>query len=189
MILLGLINMGGFSATFFVPYAVQSVFGLDARESARIISTAYLVGIFLNLVFGYLCDRFDRWNMMIGIAALLIPISFAVMTPNLLIFRIAIALLISLGHCATNQIYALAGSVLSKGQVGTGMGIVGLGSGIFGYIGPQMLGFLRDSTGGFAAGWFFVALAATGALIDLVILRASSKRSSALLTVSAVPAS
>ena len=32
------------------------------------------------------------------------------------------------------------------------MGIVGLGSGIFGYLGPQMLGYLRDATGGFTAG-------------------------------------
>ena len=56
------------------------------------------------------------------------------------------------------------------------MGVVGLGSGIFGYIGPQMLGYLRDATGGFTAGWLFVACAATVALIDLVVLRAYSSR-------------
>ena len=35
LILLGLVNMGGFSATFFVPYAVESVFGLNAQSIGR----------------------------------------------------------------------------------------------------------------------------------------------------------
>jgi cyanate permease len=56
------------------------------------------------------------------------------------------------------------------------MGIVGLGSGIFGYLGPQLLGFLRDSTGGFTAGWWFVAFAAVVSLADLLLLRAWSSR-------------
>ena len=176
MILLGLINMGGFSVTFFVPYAVKSVFGMGAQEAASIISASYLVSIPLNLGFGYLCDRYSRWNMMIWLAVLLVPASFAVMSRDLLVFRIAVALIVSLGHAATNQIYAIGSSLLPKEEVGKGMGIVGLGSGIFGYLGPQMLGYLRDATGGFTAGWIFVACAAVLALGDLLILRQYSLR-------------
>jgi len=176
LILLGLINMGGFSATFFVPYAVETVFGLNARESAAIISSSYLLSIFLNLGVGWLCDRYSRWNIMILLGALLIPSSFAVLSHDLLLFRIGIALVVSLGHAATNQIYAICGDVLSRGEIGTGMGMVGLGSGIFGYLGPQVLGYLRDSTGGFAAGWVFVAFAAVVSLADLIALRAWTSR-------------
>lgn len=180
MILLGLINMGGFSVTFFVPYAVKSVFGMGAQEAASIISASYLVSIPLNLGFGYLCDRYSRWNMMIWLAVLLVPASFAVMSRDLLVFRIAVALIVSLGHAATNQIYAIGSSLLPKEEVGKGMGIVGLGSGIFGYLGPQMLGYLRDATGGFTAGWIFVACAAVLALGDLLILRRYSFKRRAL---------
>ena len=176
LIFLGLINMGGFSATFFVPYAVESVFGLDARASAAIISSSYLFSIFLNLGVGWLCDRYSRWNIMIVLSILLVPASFAVLSHDLLVFRIGIALVVSLGHAATNQIYAICGSVLTRDEIGTGMGIVGLGSGIFGYLGPQMLGYLRDSTGGFTAGWLFVAIAAVVSLADLLVLRAWSSR-------------
>ena len=176
MILLGLINMGGFSVTFFVPYAVQSVFGLGPRHAASIIAASYLVSIPLNLAFGYLCDRYSRWNMMIGLAVLLIPASFAVMSRDLLVFRISVALIVSLGHAATNQIYAIGGSLLPKEEIGKAMGIVGLGSGIFGYLGPQMLGYLRDATGGFTAGWIFVACAAVLSLCDLLMLRLFSAR-------------
>ncbi len=176
LILLGLINMGGFSVTFFVPYAVESVFGRSAAESAAIISSSYLFSIFLNLGVGWLCDRYSRWNIMILLAALLVPASFAVLSHDLLVFRIGIALVVSLGHAATNQIYAICGAVLPLDQIGTGVGIVGLGSGIFGYLGPQMLGYLRDTTGGFTAGWLFVACAAVVSLADLVLLRARSSR-------------
>jgi nitrate/nitrite transporter NarK len=176
MILLGLINMGGFSVTFFVPYAVQSVFGMGPQDAASIISTSYLVSIPLNLVFGYLCDRYSRWSMMIVLAVLLVPASFAVMSHELLVFRVAVALIVSLGHAATNQIYAIASSLLPRQDVGKAMGIVGLGSGIFGYLGPQMLGYLRDVTGGFSAGWIFVAVAAVLSLCDLLMLRMYSTR-------------
>jgi len=142
----------GFSATFFVPYAVEGVFGLNARESAAILSSSSLFSICLNLGVGWLCDRFSRWNITILLAALLIPASFAVLSQDLLVFRIAIALVVSLGHAATTQIYAICGAGLTRDEIDTGIGIVGLDSGIFGYLGPQMLGYLRDSSGGFTTG-------------------------------------
>jgi predicted MFS family arabinose efflux permease len=171
MVLLGLINMGGFSATFFVPSAVKTTFHLSAIESAYLISTSYVVAIFVNVLFGYLCDKFDRWDMMIGLAVLLLPACFAMMTPNLLVFRVATALVISLGLCATNQIFALASEVVGRSEAGPVMGVVGLGGGLFGYIGPQVLGLLRDRTGGFTAGWYFVAIGVILSLIEIVFLR------------------
>ncbi len=171
MVLLGLINMGGFSATFFVPSAVKTTFHLSAMESAYLISSSYVAAIFLNLLFGYLCDRFNRWDMMIGLAAVLVPSCFAMMAPQLLVFRVATALVISLGLCATNQIFALVGDIVERGEVGPAMGVVSLGGGLFGYVGPQVLGILRDRTGGFTAGWYFVAAGVVVSLIEIAFLR------------------
>jgi predicted MFS family arabinose efflux permease len=167
MVLLGLVNMAGFSATFFVPAAAKTTFNLGTSATAYIISAAYVTAIFANLLCGYLADRLNRWGVMIGVMLLLIPACFAMMTPNLLVFRAATALVISLGLCATNQIFAIAGEVMPGREIGPVMGIVSLGGGIFGYVGPQMLGVLRDRTGSFTAGWYFVAF---GALIGLVVI-------------------
>jgi len=167
MVLLGLTNMGGFSATFFVPSVVTTTFNLRPVVAAYIISAAYITAIFANLLCGYLADKLNRWGVMIGLMLLLIPSCFAMMTPNLLVFRIATALVISLGLCATNQIFAIASEVMPGREMGPVMGIVSLGGGIFGYVGPQMLGILRDRTGSFTAGWYFVAF---GALIGLVVI-------------------
>ena len=167
MVLLGLTNMGGFSSTFFVPSAVKTTFKLGPAVAAYIISAAYITAIFANLLCGYLADRLNRWGVMIGLMLLLIPACFAMMTSNLFTFRVATALVISLGLCATNQIFAIASEVMPGREMGPVMGIVSLGGGIFGYIGPQMLGILRDRTGSFTAGWYFVAF---GALISLVVI-------------------
>jgi nitrate/nitrite transporter NarK len=78
---------------------------------------------------------------------------------------------ISLGLCATNQIFALAGEVVGRSEIGPVMGVVGLGGGLFGYVGPQVLGMLRDRTGGFTAGWYFVAGGVVLSLIEVLFLR------------------
>ncbi|MGB9068061.1 MAG: MFS transporter [Candidatus Acidiferrales bacterium] len=176
MVLLGLTNMGGFSATFFVPSAVKTTFNLNPSVAAYIISAAYVTAIFANLLCGYLADRWNRWWLMIGIMLLMIPACFAMMTTHLLVFRVATAGVISLGLCATNQIFAIAGEVMPGREIGPVMGIVSLGGGIFGYLGPQMLGILRDRTGSFIAGWYFVAFGALiGLLVILILKRAAAK--------------
>ncbi len=171
MVLLGLANMGGFSATFFVPSAVKTIFNLPPSSAAYLISASYVTAIFANLLCGYLADRLNRWFVMAGLMVLLIPSCFAMMSHDLLVFRVATALVISLGLCATNQIYPLAGDVMGGKETGPVMGIVSLGGGVFGYLGPQTLGFLRDWTGGFTAGWYFVASGACVALIVILFLK------------------
>ena len=175
MVLLGLTNMGGFSSTFFVPFAVKTIFNLGPTQAAYIISTGYITAIFANLLCGFLADRVNRWGVMIGLMLLLIPSCFAMMTHDLLVFRAATALVISLGLCATNQIYAIASAVVGGREVGSVMGIVSLGGGVFGYIGPQMLGILRDRTGGFTAGWYFVAIGALIALGVILLLKRAAE--------------
>jgi len=46
-----------------------------------------------------------------------------------------------------------------------------MSGGIFGYLGPQMLGILRDRTGGFAAGWYFIACTAMIAFAVVILLK------------------
>jgi predicted MFS family arabinose efflux permease len=176
MVLLGLANMGGFSATFFVPSAVKTAFHLGPTVAAYVISASYVTAIFANLLCGYLADRLNRWGVMIALMVLLIPASFAMMASSFSVFRVATIVLISLGLCATNQIFAIATEVMPAREIGPVMGIVSLGGGIFGYVGPQMLGILRDRTGSFTAGWYFVAIGALIALSVILILRRAAGR-------------
>jgi len=56
------------------------------------------------------------------------------------------------------------------------MGIVSLGPGIFGFLGPQMLGWLRDWTGSYTAGWYFLAIVAVISLMLILYIKSYIKR-------------
>jgi len=171
----GAVGLGQFSTTFFVPSAAKSIYGLDATGAAFIISTGYTLAIVVNLLVGWLMDRFDRWLVLATVIALMIPASLAMTTGSLLLFRVGTAMLLALGFTSTNQVYGVAGSVLSGREAGNVMGVVSLGAGIFGYVGPQMLGSLRDWTGTFNAGWYFVTGVALFTLVEVLWLRGHSR--------------
>lgn len=61
------------------------------------------------------------------------------------------------------------------GESGNVMGVVSLGAGVFGYVGPQALGFLRDWTGGFSIGWYVIAGICLATVAELYLLRAHIK--------------
>lgn len=83
--------------------------------------------------------------------------------------------LLTLGFAATDQGYGLAADVLRGRESGNVMGVVGLGAGVFGYVGPQALGFLRDWTGGFSIGWCVVAGICLVTVAELYLLEAASR--------------
>jgi predicted MFS family arabinose efflux permease len=166
----GLIGMPSFSVTFFVPSAATSVFKLDPLSASWIISSGYLAAIFMNLFVGYLMDRLNKWIVMGALMALLVPACFAVTISNLLVFRISIAVILAIGFTATNQVYGIAADVLRGRQSANVMGVVSLGAGVCGYLGPQMLGALRDWTGGFAAGWYMMAGVAAATVCGIALL-------------------
>jgi predicted MFS family arabinose efflux permease len=178
-VLVGLVGMASYSVTFFVPAAANTVFKMDSMGASLVISTGYICAIFLNLLSGYLMDHYNKWIVLSSILALLIPASLAMTSENEHIFRIATAVVLTAGFAATNQVYGLAGSVLRKRETGNVMGVLSLGAGICGYAGPQMLGILRERTGGFSAGWYMMAGIVLLTLIELVLLKRYDEKSKA----------
>jgi len=95
---------------------------------------------------------------------------------QLLTFCVATAIVIGFGFTAANQLYALAGSLMPRREAGNAMGVVSLGAGLFGFLGPQLLGILRDRTGSFAAGFYMVATADVLTLALIVLLFRMTRR-------------
>ena len=158
-LIVGMGGFGQFTVTNFVPSVAKAVYNLDAKAAGIIISTGYVTAIVVNILVGFLVDRFNKLAVLGGIFILLTVASSTLTIENLAIFRVATAAVIGLGFTAANQLYGLAGSLTARSETGNAMGIVSLGAGLFGYFGPQMLGILRDWTGSFAAGFYMVAIA------------------------------
>jgi predicted MFS family arabinose efflux permease len=158
-LIVGLGGFGQFTVTYFVPSVADSVYGLDAAAAGVIISTGYLTAIGVNLIVGLLADRYNKLLVLAGLFVLLAVASASMTADHLTVFRVATAAVIGFGFTAANQLYGLAGSLMPRGEAANAMGVVSLGAGLFGFLGPQMLGILRDWTGSFAAGFYMVAIA------------------------------
>jgi predicted MFS family arabinose efflux permease len=167
----GMVGVGFFSGNVYVPLAMDRVFGPDSIDSAYVISSGFIAAVFANIFFGYLMDRFNKWNIMALMMAILIPAAFCLTSTNLALFWIGTAVTLAVGLSSAQQCFALAAEVVSGSEMGNVMGIVSLGPGIFGYVGPQVLGFLMDWTNGFNAGWYFLAVIAALSLAIIVYLK------------------
>jgi predicted MFS family arabinose efflux permease len=171
-VLEGTVGVGFFSANWFIPGAVEMVFGRkDMATAAHILTTGFVVAMCANIFFGYLMDRFNRWNVMGLMMLILIPASLCMDSRILPLFYIASALVLSIGLSAAQQCFALASELVSGREMGNVMGVVSLGPGIFGFVGPQMLGWLKDWTGSFTAGWYFLAIVAALSLALVLYLK------------------
>jgi len=170
-VLEGIVGLGYFSSNWFIPGAVELVFGGNAMTAANILSTGFVVAVCANIFFGYLMDRLDKWNVMAVMMGILIPASLCLSLRSLPLFWIGAALVLSVGLSAAQQCFALAADVVSGREMGNVMGVVSLGPGIFGFVGPQMLGWLRDWTGSFTAGWNFLAAVAALSLLIIIYIK------------------
>lgn len=175
-ILEGTVGVGFFSSNFFVPPAVEAVFGSSTVKASYILSTGFGLAIIGNFVFGYLMDRHNKWNVMGWMMVILIPASLCMNTTNLPLFWIATSIVLAVGLSAAQQCFSLAAELVSSSEMGNVMGIVSLGPGVFGYVGPQMMGWLRDWTGSFSAGWYFLAIVAALSLALILYLKSYVNR-------------
>jgi MFS family permease len=167
----GMVGVGFFSGNVYVPLAMKEVFGPETVDSSYVISSGFLAAIFANILFGHLMDRFNKWNIMALMMIILIPAALCLTSTNLLLFWIGTATTLAVGLSAAQQCFALAAEIVSGSEMGNVMGIVSLGPGIFGYVGPQALGSLMDWTNGFNAGWYFLAVVAALSLVIIVYLK------------------
>jgi len=169
-LIVGLGGFGQFTVTQFVPSVSESIYRLDAAAAGVIISTGYLTAIVVNLGVGALADRYNKLVVLGAMFAMLALASATLSVEKLMVFRISTAAVIGLGFTAANQIYGLAASVMPRAEAAHAMGVVSLGAGLFGYLGPYMVGMLRDRTGSFAAGFYMVAIADVLTLGLIVLL-------------------
>jgi predicted MFS family arabinose efflux permease len=181
-VLEGIVGVGYFSSNWFIPGAVEMIFGRKDMTASYVISTGFVVAICANIFFGYLMDRFNKWNVMALMMIILIPASLCMNTTNLPLFWISTSLVLSVGLSAAQQCFSLAAELVPAREMGSVMGLVSLGPGIFGYVGPQMLGWLRDWTGGFTAGWYFLALVAAVSLSLIAYIKHYIKTRTAAAT-------
>lgn len=168
------ISMAGMSSltiTYFVPSAADALFGMTKTQTAWIISMGYLLAIPVNLFAGYCSDKYSKWWTVITLTSISIVSLYFLSSKDQTIFTWAAILVLASSFACTNQNFSIAGEVVKGRETGNVMGLISLLTGISAYLGPQLLGVLRDKTGGFDAGWYMIMTIVSIALVGIFILK------------------
>jgi nitrate/nitrite transporter NarK len=151
----------------FARLQMKEVWGTGTLAFSKITSIGIFLAIFTNLGAGWCGDRFGRWNMLIvtGILNSLIGIClFIGQFGHKEIYIAGLLIAKALQMTTTLFVNSMAPTFLKGRDVGPIIAIIMLGGGLGQYLGPQVIGILKDVTGGYSSGWvyiFFCGVAAT----------------------------
>lgn len=151
----------------FAVVQMGEIWGTDAMQFARIISIGLFIGIFVNLGAGWCGDKFGRWNILIltGIFNSMIGVCLLIgQFDNKSIYIIGLFIAKALQLTTLVITNSMAPTFLGGRDVGPIIAIFALGGGVGQYVGPQLLGILKDVTKTYTAGWVYTiacGLAAT----------------------------
>jgi ACS family tartrate transporter-like MFS transporter len=172
VLLLGLTGTGINSAVFgtqlWMPLIVKSL-GYSNLETGFIIAMPWMVGIAIMVLVGRSSDRRGEraWHVAIslGIAVCGFIIAAMASDPYVEIAGLCIVVMGIVGHYG--PYYTLASSFFAGRAAPASIAAVNLMcTGLGGFIGPNLIGLLKQSTGGYAAGM----LALAGGLVISVTL-------------------
>ncbi|MFN8357210.1 MAG: MFS transporter [Spirosomataceae bacterium] len=168
------ISMAGMSSltiTHFIPSAAKELFEMTKPQTAWIISMGYLLAIGVNLLAGYCSDKYNKWWTLITLVSISIVGLYFLSSNDRAIFQASAIIVLASSFACTNQAYGIAGEVIKGRETGNVMGVISFTTGISAYLGPQMLGVLRDKTGGFDAGWYMIMAIVSIALCGIFFLK------------------
>jgi MFS family permease len=151
----------------FARLQMEEVWGTGTLAFSKLTSIGIFIAIFTNLGAGWCGDKFGRWNMLIvtGILNSLIGLCLLIgQSGHKGIYIAGLLIAKALQMTTTLFVNSMAPSFLKGRDIGPIIAIIMLGGGLGQYLGPQVIGILKDVTGGYAAGWiyiFFCGVAAT----------------------------
>jgi NNP family nitrate/nitrite transporter-like MFS transporter len=161
----------------FLPILLHDQYGLSKLEAASATAVGAAMGSFLRPLGGYLADRVGGTTVLAGVyglagAVLLVVSTGPALTVALVAFPVAMGAF-GVGNGATFQLVGLR----FKERIGVVTGLVGAAGGVGGFLLPFGLGSLHDAAGGYGLGVGLVGSVALGALVGIVVVRASWRRS------------
>jgi nitrate/nitrite transporter NarK len=143
----------------FAVVQMGEIWNTTGMQFAMISSMGLFLAIFVNLGAGWCGDRFGRWNMLIVSGVFNSMVGACLLIGQFDNKGIYIAgILIAKALQLTTLLFAnsMAPTFLGGRDIGPIIAIIALGSGLGQYLGPQVIGILRDTTMAYTAGWIYI---------------------------------
>jgi ACS family tartrate transporter-like MFS transporter len=162
--------IGFYGLGFWAPQIVRSCGGLTNVQVGVLTAIPYAVGSVAMIAWGHRSDRTDERAWHVSIPLLLGAVGFLVSgwtgDPRVSLAALTAAAVGNYGAFAV--FWTLPSAVLAGSAAAGGIALINSVGNLGGYVGPVVIGRLRDSTGGYSGGLFVLA-AAMGAAGVLVL--------------------
>jgi MFS family permease len=154
--------------------------GYSQGEAAKIISLVLSMSIGGRLLMGWLADRIPKKHVMLLIYLLVaasIPLLFFAASPGAMLL---FAVVFGIGLGGEYLIIPLmAAELFGVGVLGRVMGIIVTADGVAEAVSPMLVGYVRDVTGSYRAGFIWlIAAALVGAAAIVLLPRGAARRRS-----------
>ena len=159
---------------FFLPQILKSL-GLSDMQTGLMTSVPYIVGTLGILVFGYVSEKYKerRWTLFAALALTGFGlIAAGLMTGSLL--AVIVMAIAAVGIYGTKApFWPLPSMFLTGSAAAGGIALINSVGNLGGFVGPTMVGWIREVTGSFEAGLYFLGgLALVAAILTLVVVNA-----------------
>ena len=152
------IGMAGVGLNLFLPQILKGL-GFSNNEAGLLTSVPYIFGTLAILGFGYLSDRLgDRFWVLTGTCGCAaLGMLLAGLLHDSLWVLAAFSLAVAGFYGMKSPFWPLPSTVLSGAALASGLAFVNAAGNFCGYLGPIVVGYIKDTTGSFEAGIYVLA--------------------------------
>jgi MFS transporter, NNP family, nitrate/nitrite transporter len=170
--LLYCLTFGGFSGLVsYLSIFFHDQYYLTKVQSGDLTTFVVMFGSFLRPVGGVLSDRFGGYRMLLFLlTGACLSLGLIAMLPPVAIAVALLALAMAMLGMGNGSVFQLVPQRFAD-RVGIMTGLVGDAGGFSGFLLPSLLGFTKDATGTFGAGFLVLAAAFLTGVMALVCLR------------------
>ena len=167
---------GSYGLNLWIPQIVKEFSGLSNLMVGFITAIPYIGAAVAMVWVGRSSDRSGERFLHVAIPSLIGAAGFAASTLGLAVVPAMVALTIAaMGDLSTRGPYwALPSRFLSGSALAAGIALINTIGSLGGFVGPTMVGYVREATGSFSGGLLFLAGLLVLAAIGTLVLRRSA---------------
>jgi ACS family tartrate transporter-like MFS transporter len=167
-----------YGLVFFMPQIVKGL-GLGTMETGLVTAIPYIVGTIGLIAFGYSSDKFNerRWHLIVSTGLSAVGYAIAALNSHSY-FAIAAMAIAAFGiYGSRPSFWPMPSMFLTGASAAVGMAFINSIGNLGGYIGPQIVGYIKDTTKSFEwALWFMCACAAVSTVIAYLATRSTNEQ-------------
>ena len=172
-------SAGLYTLGIWAPQIIKS-FGLTSLEVGFLNAIPAVFAVLAMIVWARHSDRTGERTWHVVIACILAAVGLVFASGATGVFAVLIALtLVNIGiSCSKPPLWSMPTLFLSGPAAAAGIAAINSIGNLGGFVGPSMIGWIKDMTGSFAGGLYFVAgLLVLSALLTLILARSAAKTS------------